>query len=88
LIALFQAEFSLDALMLDEALSFAILVVIMMFVGSYIWLRTSDVERWDRNGHDYVILPQSTVVYYVYRPLIYVDAHLTGMRFHIGPHRE
>jgi hypothetical protein len=66
----------------------AILVVITIYIGSYTWLRAIRVERWDRDGHDYVILPESTVVYYVYRPLIYVDAHLTGMRFHIGPHRE
>jgi hypothetical protein len=79
----------LDAVILDEALFFvAILVVITIYVGAYIWLRASHVERWDRDGHDYVILPRSTVVYYVYRPLTYIDARLTGMRFHIGPHRE
>jgi hypothetical protein len=66
----------------------AALVVITMYVGTYIWLRASHVERWDRDGRDYVILPQSTVVYYLYRPLTYIDAHLIGMRFHIGPHRE
>lgn len=66
----------------------AILVTITMYVGTYIWVRTSHVERWDRDGHDYVILPRSTLVYYVYRPLAYIDTQLTGMRFHIGPHRE
>jgi hypothetical protein len=55
---------------------------------TYIRVRTSHVERWDRDGHDYVILPQSTIVYYVYRSLTYIDTQLTGMRFHIGPHRE
>jgi hypothetical protein len=74
--------------MLNETLFIAILVVIAMYVGTYIWLRTSHVERWDRDGYDYVILSQSTVVYYICRPLTYIDAHLTGMRFHIGPHRE
>jgi hypothetical protein len=65
-----------------------ILLVITIYVGTYIWLRASHVERWDRDGHEYVILPQSSVVYYVYRPLAYIDAHLTGMHFHIGPHHE
>ncbi len=66
----------------------AILAVIMLYFGTYTWLRASHVERWNRDGHDYVILPQSTVVYYIYRPLTYIDTYLTGMRFHIGPHRE
>jgi hypothetical protein len=66
----------------------ALLVILTMYLGSYTWLRASHIERWHRDGHNYVILPQSTVVYYVYRPLTYIDAHLTGMRFHIGPHRE
>jgi hypothetical protein len=66
----------------------AILVVITIYVGTYVRPRASHVERWDRDGHDYVILPRSTVVYYLYRPLTCIDARLTGMRFHIGPHRE
>jgi hypothetical protein len=78
---LFQAEFSLDALMLDEALFCRHLVIITIYIGSYTWLRAIRVERWDRDGHDYVILPRSTVVYYAYRPLTYIDARLTGMRF-------
>ena len=65
--------------------------VIVLFVGAvyiaaYIWLRTSRVESWDRDVHNYLILPKSRLVYYVYQPLTCVDAHLTGMRFHIGPH--
>ena len=59
-----------------------------MYVGTYIWLRALRVEGWDRDGHDYVVLPQSSLVYYVYRPLTYIDAQLTGLRFHIGRHRE
>jgi hypothetical protein len=47
------------------------LVVITVYVGTYIWLRASHVERWDRDGHDYVLLPQSSLVYYVYRRLTY-----------------
>ena len=63
-----------------------VLIVGAVYMGTYIWLRKSCVERWDRDGHNYVMFPQSHLVYYVYRPLTYVDAHLTGMRFHIGPH--
>ncbi len=64
-----------------------VLLVEAVYIGTYIWLPTSHVERWDRDGHNYVILPQSHLVYYVYRSLTYIDAHLTGTRFHIGPHQ-
>jgi len=63
-----------------------VLIVGAVYMGTYLWLRKSCVERGDRDGHNYVMFPQSRLVYYVYRPLTYVDAHLTGMRFHIGPH--
>jgi hypothetical protein len=63
-----------------------VLIVGAIYTGTYIRMRTSHVERWNRDGHNYVIFPQSRLVYYLYRPLTYVDAHLTGMRFHIGPH--
>jgi hypothetical protein len=35
----------------------AILVVITVYVGTYIWLRASHVQRWDYDGREYVILP-------------------------------
>jgi hypothetical protein len=36
-----------------------VLIVGAIYTGTYIWLRTSRVERWNRDGHNYVILPQS-----------------------------
>jgi hypothetical protein len=63
-----------------------VLIVGAVYIGTYIWLRKSWVEHWDRDGHNYVVLPQSRLVHYVYRPLTYLDIHLTGMRFHIGLH--
>ncbi len=66
----------------------AIAILLVAYVGSYVCFRATHVERWDRDGRDYVIFPQSPAVYYLYRPLTYLDARLTGMRFHIGPHRS
>ena len=41
-----------------------------------------------KDGHDYVIFPANPIfLYYFYRPAALVDGALTGMRFHIGPHR-
>ena len=67
----------------------AILVVLFIaYVASYAWFRSAHVERWDRDGRDYVIFPQkAAALYYIYRPLTYCDARITHMRFHIGPHR-
>ena len=62
-------------------------VLLAVYVASYRWFRATHVERWERDGRDYVIFPQSAALYYFYRPLTYVDAKLTGMRFPIGPHR-
>ena len=51
--------------------------------------RASHVEVWPRDGRRYLIIPSSARwLYYLYRPLMYVDGALTGMRFHIGPHGE
>lgn len=70
-----------------KGLFLIIAALAVLYAGSYGWIRLTSVGRWERDGHDYVILPRQTVVYYFYRPLMLVDARLTGMRFHIGPHR-
>ncbi len=59
-----------------------------LYLASYIALRVTRTERWERDGHEYVIVPASAVwLYYLYRPLSYIDGAATGMRFHIGPHQ-
>jgi len=59
------------------------------YLGSYLVLRQTCAETWERDGHRYVIIPPTgRVLYYLYRPVMYVDQAATGMRFHIGPHRE
>ena len=68
--------------------SIALAVLLVAYLGSYVCFRVMHVERWQRDGRDYVIFPESSAVYYLYRPLTYLDAQLTGMRFHIGPHRS
>jgi len=42
------------------------------------------------SGHPtYVIFPKDQVwLYYLFRPMMKVDASVTGMRFHIGPHER
>lgn len=59
------------------------------YLATYLYLRSTSIQRWEKDGRDYVIFPrQPVIVYYFYRPLSLADAALTGMRFHIGPHED
>jgi hypothetical protein len=68
--------------------SVVFLVLLGAYLSGYAFIRMTGIERWEHDGHDYVILPASSALYYFYRPLMYLDAETTGMRFHIGPHRN
>jgi hypothetical protein len=58
-----------------------------VYVLSYFLFRNTNIETWDKDGNQYVIFPKNQVwIYYLYRPLTYVDSKLTTMRFHIGRH--
>jgi hypothetical protein len=62
--------------------------LVTLYVGSYVAFRQAHVETWERDGRRYVIVPTAArLLYYFYRPIMYVDQAATGMRFHIGPHR-
>jgi hypothetical protein len=69
-----------------------VLVAVLAVLGyliSYLYIRSTSIERWEKDGQDYVIFSKEPVaVYYFYRPLSMIDAALTGMRFHIGPHES
>ena len=62
--------------------------LVALYVASYVGFRRSHIETWKRDGHDYVIIPMGhRTLYYLFRPIMYVDGAATGMRFHVGPHR-
>jgi hypothetical protein len=68
----------------------AVALVLVLYVGAYVWFRQTSTEIWERDKQAYVIFPAGNgggALYYLWRPLSYVDGSLTGMRFHIGPHR-
>jgi hypothetical protein len=66
----------------------SIIFIFLLYFLSYIWIRQTRTEIWEKDGNAYVIFPDDKVyLYYFYRPLSYVDGTLTGMRFHIGQHR-
>lgn len=64
-----------------------IAIVAALYVFSYLLFRSTNVETLDKDGNPYVIFPKGQIwVYYLYRPLTYVNSKLTSMRFHIGSH--
>jgi hypothetical protein len=65
-----------------------LMVFAMAYVFSYAWLRKTHTQVWDRDGRAYVIFPSDgAILYYLFRPLSYIDGAVTGMGFHIGPHQ-
>lgn len=66
-----------------------IIIAFLIYVGTYVVFRHFNTEVWARDSRTYVIFPQGygTALYYLWRPLTYVDGAATKMQFHIGPHR-
>jgi hypothetical protein len=67
-----------------------ILMAAILYPAGYIAFRMTKAERWDRDGQTYVMFPASGLghaLYYAWRPLSRLDATLTGMQTHLGPHR-
>ena len=65
-----------------------ILVIALIYVAAYVIFRQTRIEVWEKDKQAYVIFPERAVwTYYLFRPLTYLDSRLTGMRFHVGPHR-
>ena len=65
-----------------------LLVVIVVYLVAYVAFRSMNAEVWETDGNSYVIYPSEPIaIYYLFRPLSYADAYLTGMRTHIGPHQ-
>lgn len=66
----------------------AICILVLIYILSYAVFRQSNIEIWEKDKQAYVIFPADKVyLYYLFRPLSYLDGTITGMRFHIGAHR-
>lgn len=65
----------------------AVALIAALYVGSYLGFRARHQEVWQQDSKMYVLFPSGNrAVYYLFRPLMYVDGALTDMQFHIGPH--
>jgi len=64
-----------------------VLLLAGVYLLGYAWLRATSTEVWERDGRPYVIFPAGALpIYFVYRPLSYLDRALTGTGAHVGPH--
>jgi predicted tellurium resistance membrane protein TerC len=66
-----------------------LLVFVLAYISFYLVFRGTNQELWALDNQSYVIFPEGIgkLLYYFWRPLTYLDSVLTGMQFHIGPHR-
>ena len=64
-----------------------ILIIFTTYISSYIFIRQTHIEIWEKDKNAYVIFPQDKILYYMYRPISLIDGKITGMRFHIGQHQ-
>jgi hypothetical protein len=67
-----------------------LLIALALYAAGYVAFRQARAETWARDGRRYVIFPDGSAgraLYYLWRPLSYVDGSLTGIGAHIGPHR-
>ena len=65
-----------------------IAVVLTLYFLSYVVFRQTHSEIWEEDGRQYVVFPMKKLhLYYIYRPLSYIDGTLTGIQFHIGEHQ-
>lgn len=61
----------------------------LAYLSSYGGFRATNPEVWERDGRAYVIYPADRAwLYYLFRPLAYVDGVVTGIGSHIGRHEE
>lgn len=65
-----------------------IILLVAAYLIGYLVMRATRTETWERDGRAYVIFPAGAApLYYLYRPLSYLDQALTGTGAHVGPHQ-
>lgn len=66
-----------------------VFIFCLFYTLRYLSFREKSQEVWSRNNKTYVVFPEDNLnLYYYYRLATYIDAKITDMRFHIGPHRD
>ena len=61
-------------------------MILTVYIFSYLVVRQTYQEVWEKDKQTYLLFPENKILYYLYRPLVYIDGKLTAMQFHIGQH--
>jgi len=73
---------------MKRAVLISVILVVLIYLLGYVWIRQAHTEIWEKDGNAYVIFPDDRAyLYYLYRPLSYIDGAATGIKSHIGQHR-
>jgi hypothetical protein len=68
----------------------SILFLFLIYAGSYTAFRQTNQDVWPKD-ETYVIFPSGLMgqtLYYIWRPLAYLDSAVTGIRFHVRAHQR
>jgi hypothetical protein len=61
-----------------------IAILTALYVSSYLIFRNASIEIWHKDGGEWVNLKKGqTWIYYLYRPLIYIDTTLTTLHYNL-----
>ncbi len=65
----------------------SVLVLIAIYFASYVLVRQTHQQTWEKDKQVYVVYPENKFLYFTFRPMSLLDQKLTGMPTHIGEHR-
>ncbi len=65
----------------------ALTLIVFLYISSYIFIRQTHIEIWEKDKNAYVIFPENKILYYIYRPISLIDGKITGIGIHIGHHQ-
>lgn len=64
-----------------------VLVFVILYLTSYIVLRSRWTHTWDKDGRRYMHFPVAAAwLQSAYAPATLLDEKLSGLRFRVGPH--
>lgn len=70
-----------------KALGQILLVLVILYVTSYIVLRSKWTHTWDKDGKAYMHFPvSSSWLQAVFGPVCMIDEKLSGLHFRVGPY--
>lgn len=70
-----------------KALAQIVLVLVLLYVTSYIVVRSRWTHKWDKDGKSYMHFPVSASwLQAAFAPVCMIDEKISGIQFRTGPH--